>query len=133
VTWNTLNTKSLREIVSDRMSLREILMSRELASLGDAYLNLMYSTALSLKKGRPEGRKMDRSTLSQSLKNAGMRRIMPNRVDRHTQADAVEALMAYAWLRGLMSFEEGVTILLNGIEEPVSAITHLINQVKARL
>ena len=92
-------------------NLREVLMDRKLAALGDAYVNFVYSLALSRMKGEPVGAKVESSLLAEAMRQAGLRSLLPSRMDRHKQADAAEALVVYAWARGVMSIEEGVTIL----------------------
>lgn len=97
--------------VSKYKNLREVLMDQKLASLGDSFVNFIYSLALSRRKGEPIGAKVDSRVLSQALKKAGLRKMLPSRTDRHTQADAVEALIVYAWIQNIITMEEGVDIL----------------------
>jgi hypothetical protein len=92
-------------------SLAEILNDKELASLGDAYVNLIYSLALSRSAGKPIGRKLDSRKLSSALRKAGMRMLLPYRTDRHRQADAAEALIVFGWLSGIISTKEALEIL----------------------
>jgi hypothetical protein len=97
--------------ISQYRNLREVLMDQKLAALGDAYVNFVYSVALSKRKGEPVGVKVNSRLLAEALRRAGLRNLLPSRIDRHKQADAAEALIVYAWVRGVMSIEEGVTIL----------------------
>jgi hypothetical protein len=90
---------------------REILTNHKLAALGDAYVNFLYSLAISKKSREPTGAKVDSRLLAEALKKAGLREYLPSRTDRHKQADAAEALIVYAWLKGLISLEEGVKVL----------------------
>ena len=94
-------------------SLTEILLDQKLAKLGDAYVNFLYSLALSNKEGKPTGIKVKGSLLADALKKAGLRKFLPSRIDRHKQADAAEALIVYVWIQGLMSLEEGLEIFEN--------------------
>jgi len=91
--------------------LREVLIDRKLASLGDSFVNLAYSLALSRRRGEPIGAKVDSRVLSEALKKAGLRKSLPSRTDRHAQADAAEALIVYAWIQNVMTMEEGIDIL----------------------
>ena len=86
----------------------DVLTDHELASLGDAYVNFIYSLALSRRLGKPAGRKVDSATLASALRKADLRRFLPSRVDRHRQADAAEALIVYAWLSGRVTLEESL-------------------------
>jgi hypothetical protein len=90
---------------------REILTDHKLAALGDAYVNFVYSLALSKKIGEPTGARVNSRILAEALRRAGLRNLLPPRTDRHKQADAAEALIVYAWIKDLMTIEEGVSIL----------------------
>lgn len=93
-------------------SISDILGDHELASLGDAFVNLIYSLALSKVAGKPVGRKLDSRVLSLALRKAGLRTLLPHRMDRHKLADAAEALIAYGWLSGAISLEEALNIII---------------------
>ncbi len=112
--------------------LREVLMDQKLAALGDAYVNFVYSVALSKRKGEPTGAKVDNRLLAEALKKAGLRKLLPSRIDRHKQADAAEALIVYAWVRGSMTMEEGVLILEQG-EDVVEAFCSFLLTAKKKL
>ena len=118
--------------ISQYRSLREVLMDQKLAALGDAYVNFVYSVALSKRKGEPTGAKVDNRLLAEALKKAGLRSLLPSRIDRHKQADAAEALIVYAWVRGSMTIEEGVSILEQG-EDTVEAFCSFLLTAKKKL
>lgn len=118
--------------LKDYKSLLEVLTDRRLAALGDAYVNFVYSLALSRRKARPDGGKVKGVVLAEALRKAGLRKILPTRIDRHVISDAAEALAVYAWLQNLMrledcvevlskssSLEEGLTQLFLGIKEKI--------------
>jgi len=92
-------------------SLAGILADNDLAALGDAFVNFVYSLALSLKEGKPVGRKLGNAPLASALRKAGLRRMLPLRTDRHQQANAAEALIVYAWLVGVLSLKEILQII----------------------
>ena len=92
-------------------NIREVLTDQKLAALGDAYVNFVYSVALSKRMGEPMGAKVESRLLAEALRKAGLRNLLPSRTDRHKQADAAEALIVYAWIRNAMTIEEGVRIL----------------------
>jgi hypothetical protein len=92
-------------------SLSQVLMDQKLASLGDAYVNFLYSLALSKKRGEPTGTKVKGRLLADAFEKAELRKFLPSRIDRHKKADAAEALIVYAWMRGSMTMEEGLKIL----------------------
>ena len=102
-----------------------MLADRDLASLGDAYINFAYSLALSNKAGRPLGVKVKGSMLAQALRNAGLRGYLSSRMTKHALADAVEALIVYAWLCNVITLEETVRIITEA-QEPVEGLTKLL-------
>ena len=113
-------------------SLSQVLMDQKLASLGDAYVNFLYSLALSKKKGEPTGTKVKGRLLADAFKKAELRKFLPSRIDRHKKADAAEALIVYAWIRGSMTMEEGLKILeQNG--EKVEMFSLLLLTAKRKL
>ncbi len=113
-------------------SLSEVLMDQKLAKLGDAYVNFLYSLALSKKNGEPTGTKVQGRLLADAFKKAGLRKFLPSRIDRHKQADAAEALIVYAWIRGSMTMEEGLEILEQN-EDKIEAFIFLLLTAKRRL
>jgi len=113
-------------------SLQEVLTNHKLAALGDAYVNFLYSLAISKKTGEPAGAKVDSRLLAEALRKAGLREYLPSRTDRHKQADAAEALIVYAWLKDLVSLEEGVSILERH-ENSVEGFCNLLVSAKKKL
>jgi hypothetical protein len=113
-------------------SLEAILTDHKLASLGDAYVNFVYSIALSKRKGEAAGTKVNSRILSQALKKAKLKEFTPKRSDRHKLADAAEALIVYAWIQGAISIEESIT-MLSSSENTIAAFTDLLLLAKDRL
>jgi len=64
-------------LIEDYTSLPQILADRKLASIGDAYINFVYSLALSQRKGKPSGAKVKETALSEALRKAGLREHLP--------------------------------------------------------
>jgi molybdopterin biosynthesis enzyme len=120
------------EFIQQHESLSEVLMDQKLAQLGDAYVNFLYSLAISKKTGEPAGIKVKGRLLADAFKKAGLRKFLPSRVDRHKQADAAEALIVYAWVRGSMTIEEGLEILEQN-EDNVEAFSCLLLTAKMKL
>ena len=112
-------------------SFTEVLMDQKLAKLGDAYVNFLYSLALSKKTGEPTGIKVKGRLLADAFKKAGLRKFLPSRTDRHKQADAAEALIVYPWIQGSMTIEEGLEILEQN-EESVEAFSVLLLTAKMK-
>jgi len=103
--------KKLFSFVKTHQNTAEILMNHELASLGDTYVNFVYSLAMSEKTGIPIGKKVKGVFLAEALKNSRLRKSLPSRMTRHRMADAAEALIVYAWLNGYVTLKESVAIL----------------------
>jgi len=107
-------------------------MDQKLASLGDSFVNFVYSLALSRRRGEPTGVKVSSRVLSEALKKVGLRRLLPSRTDRHIQADAAEALIVYAWVQNIMTMEEAVNILEQH-EDPVEAFCAFLLTIRKKL
>ena len=117
--------------IQNHENLSEILLDHKLAKLGDAYVNFLYSLALSKMNGEATGVKVKGRLLADAFKNADLRKFLPSRVDRHKQADAAEALIVYPWIKGSMTLEEGLEIL-ESTEDSVEAFTNLLVTAKIR-
>ena len=117
--------------ISQYESLSEVLMDLKLAKLGDAYVNFLYSLALSKKREEATGTKVKGRLLADAFKKAGLREFLPSRIDRHKQADAAEALIVYAWIRGSMSMEESLEILEQN-EDVIEAFSVLLLTAKRK-
>ncbi len=113
-------------------NLSDALMDKKLASLGDAYVNFLYSLALSKKKGEPVGTKVKGRLLADALKKAGLRKLLPSRINRHKQADAAEALIVFAWMCGSVSLKEELQILEEN-ENEIEAFRILLLTAKKNL
>lgn len=113
-------------------SLGDVLLDKDLAGLGDTYVNFVYSLMLSRKLRRPTGAKVNNRILAEAVKRSGLRKMMPRRIDRHDRGDAAEALIVYAWLRGIVSFEECMEIL-GGCDDITEAFARLLREIEKRM
>ena len=120
------------KLTHEYQNLNEVLMDQKLAKLGDAYVNFLYSLAISKKDGVPTGIKVKGKLLADALKKADLRKFLPSRTDRHKQADAAEALIVYAWALGAMTMEEGLEIL-EKTEDNVEAFCCLLQTAKIKI
>ena len=112
--------------------LSDILMDQKLAKLGDAYINFLYSLALSKKQKEATGIKVKGRLLADAFKKAGLRDLLPSRIDLHKQANAAEALIVYAWIQGKITLEEGLEILKQN-DDSVEAFRTLLLIAKNRV
>ena len=109
----------------NQVSSRKIIgTDKGLANIGDGVINLAFSVAKSIfltnnstnKKIVRTGLKVNRTILSNALKNANMKNFAKNRGDAHDLADSVEAIMAYVWLSNKMTLSDIIDILKNNFE-----------------
>ena len=109
----------------NQISSRKIIgTDKGLAKIGDGVVNLAYSVAKSIfltnnstnKKIVRTGLKVNRTILSNALKNANMKNFAKNRGDAHDLADSVEAIIAYVWLSNKMTLSDIIDILKNNFE-----------------
>lgn len=121
-----------RPFSSEKKELGSILADSDLAKLGDAYINFAYSLAASKQMRKPVNVRVPGRVMAEALKQSGLRKHLPNRVSRHDQGDAVEALIVYTWLHGIMSLEECVAEL-SARADTVEAFTGLLKECTKRL
>ena len=114
-------------------SILDILLDKDLAKLGDAYVNFVYSLAESYRNRRGTNSRAPAKILSESLKRTGLRGLLPKRMSIHDQADAVEALVVYAWLTGTLTLEECVSLLSDSGKDDVELFTGLVGEIVRRL
>jgi len=108
-------------------SLTELLLDKDLASLGDSYVNFVYSLAMSQKQGHPTGAKVNNNVLANAVETSGLRKLLPHRVDRHTRGNAAEALLVFAWLQSMLEMEDCIKVLKEE-NDPVEAFSILLRK-----
>ncbi len=113
-------------------SLEEILLDKELAALGDSYVNFVYSLAMTQKLKRPTGAKVNNQVLAEAVALSGLRKHLPHRVDRHARGNAAEALLVFAWLNDLLEMSECTKILV-AEDNVAEAFAKLLKIILARL
>jgi hypothetical protein len=115
-----------------RGSLAEVLADRGLASLGDAYVNFVYSLALSNRTRKPKGVKVKGGVLAEALRRAGLREYLGSGMTRHGLADAAEALLVYGWMNRSITLDE-CAAALGKSEDAVEGFSVLLKTVKNRV
>jgi hypothetical protein len=113
-------------------NLEEVLLDKDLAGLGDAYVNFLYSLVVSQKSGHPKSAKVNNRILAEAVRKAGLRELLPRRIDRHVLGDAAEALIVFAWLDDTVTFEDSLKIL-GEKNDAVEAFTALLHEILERL
>jgi Ribonuclease III len=92
-------------------ALLKVLTNTGLAQFGDSLLNFAYSIALTETMGRPRGTKVPDRILADAAAGAGLRKLLPRRVNRGDVANSIEALVGYAWLQKTITLDEIVGCL----------------------
>jgi len=116
----------------DSITISSIMQDRKLASLGDAYVNLVYSMALTQVSGEPRGVKVSDRILSHAFKAAGLRNYLGARQSRKDFANASEALLIETFRKGLVTIDESVTIITQKEDLP-DGIADLLKTAVERL
>lgn len=111
----------------------KVLLDRGLARLGDSYLNFVYSLALSRSSGRFTGTKVSDRILLQAARISGIRAVLPKRMRRNEVANAIEALIVYAWLKNEVGIDETVEVLAKNMAAPPAAIAEVAMSAVMRL
>jgi hypothetical protein len=111
---------------------------RDLSGVGDSFVNLIYSIAVSNASGKPLCKRASNFVLSEAVYKSGLRENVGNRVTRHDLADFAECQIFNAWLRKNVSLEECVKILTGELknsngdlkEASVQAFTRLLLEIQ---
>ena len=117
----------------DRIRLKSILQDKNLARLGDAYINFIFSLAITEVEHVPTGTKVSDRILAMAAKRSGLRELLPNRVSRGSIANAVEAIIVFVWIKKLIILDEAVNILKASLKDPSRAISNLICEAMNRI
>jgi len=107
----------------------EILKDKNLAKLGDSYLNFLYSYSLSRSTGTPTGSRISDQTLANVARATGLRQLLPPRSKKGRVADAVESLLAYAWLKNTMSFSKMIDYMLEDAANPEGPLAEMVRSL----
>jgi hypothetical protein len=126
---------SLDEIIARALQieapLEKILMNKEVAKLGDAYLNFIYSLARSIRDGRIVGEKISNRILAEAIRSSGLRSLLPQRLSRREIGGAAEAIITYSVAKGLISTDECLKIL-EETTDPVLSFTLILRKLKEK-
>ena len=95
-------------------------------------MNFIYSLALSKKLGRPCGKKVKGAPLAEAVRKAGLRKLLPSRMDKHALSDAAEALLVYGWLNEASTLEENVKMLEKS-DDLKAGLVQLLTKTAAKI
>ncbi|MFX1338061.1 MAG: ribonuclease III family protein [Promethearchaeota archaeon] len=138
---------SYKFLIRDLNSQKKIGTDKGLAKIGDGIVNLTYSIAKSIYLTKNSsnilrtGLKVNKTILSNALKNADMKHFAKNRADAHDLANTVEAIIAYAFLNDKMTLNEIIDFLKENLSGDIKnraqetkyasiAFTNLLNNIK---
>jgi len=114
-------------------TIQRVIRDKQLASLGDAFVNFIYSLALTEINGRPEGIKVSDRILSEAFRQADLRGYLGSRLSRKDLANGAESLLVEAYRKHLISIEESVETLAQCSDGPNAGLSNLLRLVTERL
>ncbi len=122
----------LRETVrGGSNTLTDPLQDRGLSSLGDTYLNFIYSLAASLRNKSLSSLRISNKALAEAMKQSGFRSLLPHRLSTHDIGNSAEAMVVYAIVNELASTGEIFQALMNS-ENLTEALTDEFKKIKSR-
>lgn len=113
--------------------IQRVLRDRQLASLGDAFVNFVYSLALTQISGHPKGVKVSDKILSEAFKLAGLRQFLGTRLSKKDLANASESLLMETYRKQLLTIEESVRVLTQNPDGPQAGLSDLLKLAAERL
>lgn len=119
--------------MSNPAGIHQILRDKQLASLGDAYVNFIYSLALTEIRGYPQSTKVSDRILAEAFRLAGLREYLGTRITRKDLANASESLLVEAYRRDLLTIEESVRILTQTPDGPITGLSELLKLAAERI
>ncbi len=119
--------------MSNLQDIRQIMRDKQLASLGDAFVNFVYSLALSQSIGKTQAVKVSDRILAEAFKLAGLRKYLGTRVSRKDLANASESLLFEAYHRKLLTVEEGVGIITRNSDGAQAGLSELLKLAAERI
>ena len=134
--------ENLDEIITKAKNYRDIFFNKDLAKLGDNYVNFIYSLARSIATKSVSGEKVAGKVLTQSIRYSELNKHIPSRTSTHEISDGVEALLVFIWLKKKMTIDDMVEILVaelvlgdfsnrkNEFDTAVLAFTKLLNEIE---
>jgi hypothetical protein len=119
--------------MNNEETLRQVMRNKQLASLGDAYVNFIYSLALSQANGKPQSVKVSDRILANAFKVSGLRKYLGTRISKKDLANASESLLVDAYQKKLITIEESVRILSEDPDGLQSGLSELMKLTAERI
>jgi hypothetical protein len=114
-------------------TIRHVVNDKQLASLGDAFVNFIYSLALTKIHGSPQATKVSDRILSEAFKLAGLREYLGTRRSRKDLANAAESLLIEAYRKQLISIDESVLTLTQNPDDLETGLLDLLKLAADRI
>jgi hypothetical protein len=114
-------------------TIRRVMRDKQLASLGDAFVNFIYSLALTKIKDSPQGIKVSDRILSDAFRLANLREYLGSHLARKDLANAAESLLVEAYRNQLLTIDESVQILIQNPNGPASGLSDLLKLAAERV
>ena len=106
---------------------------KQLASLGDSYVNFVCSLALTRSKEIPQGLKVSDRILAEAFRMAGLRDQLGTRVTKKDLANASESLLAEAYLNHHITIDESVGLVSQYSENLTTGLADLLKLAAERV
>jgi hypothetical protein len=119
--------------MSREETIRKVMRDKELASLGDAFVNFVYSLALTKTSGRPQAIKVSDRILAEAFRLSDLRKYLGTRVSKKDLANASESLLVEAYQRKFITIEESVNILSSNHDGLETGLCELIKLAAERI
>lgn len=113
--------------------IRQVVRDRTLASVGDAFVNFVYSLALSKSSGKHQAVKVSDRILADAFRLADLRKYLGSRVSRKDLANASESLLFEAYSRKLLTIEESVEKIAGTAEGLEVGLSELLKLAAERV
>ena len=119
--------------MSNEEILRQVMRNKQQASLGDAFVNFVYSLALTQTSGEPQAVKVSDRILADAFKLAGLRKYLGTRISKKDLANASESLLVEAYQRNLLTIEESVGIITQNPDDLEAGLSTLLKLAAERV
>jgi hypothetical protein len=119
--------------MSNEETIRQVMRDKQLASLGDAFVNFAYSLALTQTNGKPQAVKVSDRILAEAFKLSGLRKYLGTRVSKKDLANASESLLVEAYRKKLITIEESVRILSQNPDGLQAGLSELMKLTAERI
>jgi hypothetical protein len=119
--------------MNNEETLRQVMRNKQLASLGDAFVNFVYSLALTQANGKPQSVKVSDRILAEAFKISGLRKYLGTRISKKDLANASESLLVDAYQKKLITIEESVKILSEDPDGLQAGLSQLMKLTAERI